>query len=281
MDLLLGYLENLGALPLHIVDGLAGGVYQQPVLTLGHGHAALRLHESMLLPGGLVLAGDHILGVLYGLVGIATHQVCPAHDVAVGVDEGGVSLESVKGVGDGSEFGVVHLHQGAELFQLALVGGDHHGQDVAHIAGNISLAHDHIPVLLDVAGLVAGHVFPQQYGQTVGVGAGFGGVYPVYQGPGIFGVHGLGIDHALYLQVIGKEAAAVDLLLGIQALGVLVHVQLLRGGGDGLALPEKFRSHKYGFLYLLIAGAAAEVAFYGLLHVFSGGIQIHVQQALG
>ena len=161
VDLLLGYLENLGALPLHIVDGLAGGVYQQPVLTLGHGYAALRLHESVLLPGGLVLAGDHILGVLYGLVGIATHQVCPAHDVAVGVDERGVSLESVKGVGDGSEFGVVYLHQGAELIQLVFVGGDYHGQNVAHIAGDVALAHDDVPVLLDVAGLVAGHVLPQ------------------------------------------------------------------------------------------------------------------------
>ena len=60
MHLFLWDLQHLGALPLHIVNRLAGRVDQQTVRSIRHGYAAFWLHKAVLLPAGFILAGDHV-----------------------------------------------------------------------------------------------------------------------------------------------------------------------------------------------------------------------------
>lgn len=281
MYLLRGQLEHGGALPLHIIDGLTGGVEEQSVLPLRHGHAALRLHKAVLLPGGLILSGDHIFRFADGGVGVSPGQVSLAHHVAVRVDKRCVSPECVEGIGHRLQLGVIHLHQGGNLLQLLLFVGGHHGDDVAHIFGDVPHSHHHVPILLDVANDVVGYILLGQDSHAVRMSLGLADVDLVDPGTRIFGVDPLGVEHPFQLDVVGIDAGAVYLLFGVDASGPLVHVEGLGGSRDGLALPEELRRHEDGVLDLLVAGTAAQVAPDGLFHVRPGGVQVPVQQALG
>ena len=281
MDLLSGNVQHDGTFSLNVVDGLAGGVDQDAVLALGHSHGTLRLHEAMLLPGGLILTGDNILGVLDGLVSVATNQVCTAHDVAVGVDQGSIALQSVIRIGDGLQNLVVDLDQSSDLVHLFLVLGGDDGNDVADITGDITLAHHNVPVVLDVTDLVDGNISLGQNLHAVGVSFCLGGVNTGDQSTGMLGVDGLCVQHAVDADIVSEDASAVDLLSGVDTLGVLVHVQGLGSSRNLLLLTEELSSHQDGVFDLLVAGAAAEVALDGFLDFLTGGSQIDVQQALG
>ena len=281
VDLLSGNVQHDGTFSLNVVDGLAGGVNQDAVLALGHRHGALGLHEAMLLPGGLILTGDNILGVLDGLVSVATNQVCTAHDVAVGVDQGSIALQSVIRIGDGLQNLVVDLDQSSDLVHLFLVLGGDDGNDVADITGDITLAHHNVPVVLDVTDLVDGNISLGQNLHAVGVRFCLGGVNTGDQSTGVLGVDGLCVQHTVDADIVSEDAGAVDLLSGVDTLGVLIHVQGLGSSRDLLLLTEELSSHQDGVFDLLVAGAAAEVALDGFLDFLTGGSQIDVQQALG
>ena len=192
-----------------------------------------------------------------------------------------VAPQGIKGIGHGRQLGVIHLYQRGNLVQLIfLICGDD-SQHIAHIPGDIALPHHHIPVLLDVADIIARHIRLGQHPHAVRVGLSVADINVLNAGAGIAGIDAAGIKHSVHRDVVGKNAAAVDLLRRVDTLGMFIHAQCFGGRRNRLFLPEELRRHQNGILNLLVAGAAAEIAPDGLLHIGAGGGKIRVQQAFG
>lgn len=151
--------------------------------------------------------------------------------------------QCVEGICHGRQFGVIHLHQCGDLVQLFFLVCGNDGQHIAHIAGNVPLAHHHIPVLLDVPDFIAGDILLCQHLHAVGMGLRAADVNALNAGPGIPGVNASGVEHPFRRNVIDKNAAAVDLFRRVNAFGALVHMQGFRRRRNGLFLAEELCHH--------------------------------------
>ena len=274
-----GQVQHFGALALHIVDRLAGGIDQDAVLPLGKGHGTLRLQKAVLLPAGPVLARHHISGGTDGCIRVSAPKGGAAHHIAVGVDERRIKLQGVLRGRDGRERGIVHLDKGGNLIQCIRVFGGYHGKDIADIFRNVALAHHHIPVLFQVADDIAGHVLFRQDTEAGRMRLRFGDIEPVDPGAGTAGKDQPGMEHPVKIQVVGIDAGAVDLFGGIDAFGPPVKLQGMPLPRDSLLLTEEFRGHQDGLFDFLIARAAAEIAADGLFHVLGCRIRVQIQKA--
>ena len=279
MDLLPGQLQHLRALPLHVEDRLSGHVEQQSV-PLRQRHSALRLHEAVLLPGSLIPGGHHIGGVLNGLCRVPPPERGTAHDVPVRMQKRRVELQRVLRRRHRFERRIVHLHQLRDLPERLRIPGSHHRQHIAHILRDVSLAHHHVPVILQMPDDIAGNVLFEQDSDAVRMRLGPGYVDTVDPRPRVPRVDALRVDHAVQINIVAENAASVDLGRRVDAPEALIHMQFLRILRDLPLFTEKIRRQKDRVLDLLISGAAAEIPADGLLHVGSRGRQRFVQKAL-
>ena len=131
-----------------------------------------------------------------------------------------------------------------------------------------------------MADLVAGHIVLGQDLDAVGMLKRLRYIHTVDARARILRENGLRVDHAVKGQIVCVKTAAVDLLGRVDTLRMLVHVQFFLRSGDLSLLAEEIRRQHDGILYFLITGTAAEIALDRRFHVLSGGVKVHVQQAL-
>ena len=265
-----------------VVNALVGGVDLDAVL-VREGDGALGLQEGMLGEGGDEALRHGVLGLRQRLLGVAAYDVALLAEVAVGVQ-----LRRARGLGlldvaHGLKDLIIHLHELAGLVNYLLRLADDEADGVAHHAGYIALGYHDVPVLLNVSDLVVRHVLRRQDGEDAGERLGLGGVYVQYAGPGVLGAHRAAVDHALHLDVVAVLAVAEDLrahvgaestltdaeLVALFKLGVNFSVAAQDGGREGDALD-----------YLLVAGAAADVAAQGDLYLVLAGVRHLVYERL-
>ena len=281
--------DALGLPPQHdgdllagVVHPLVGGVHLHAVL-VGEGHGALRLQEGVLGEGGAVGLGDHVLGARQGGLGVPTGHVALLAQVAARVEQGGVVGHGIPDGAHRLQGLVVDLHQGLGLLQDLLRLRHHQADGVPHAAGDVPPGDHHVPVLLDVAHLVVGHVLGGEDGQHPRQGQGLRGVDVQHPGPGVLGADGGGVDHAIQVQVVAVLPGAQHLAPHVGPEGPVAHAEgraLLQGRVDVLLPPEDGPGQGDALDDLLVAGAPAEVATDGLLDLRLGGVGVDVQQGL-
>lgn len=119
---------------------------------------------------------------------ISTHKICTAHNIAVRMNQWRVAAQRIKGIRNRRQFCVVHFHQRRDLVQLFLFISSDHSQHVSNVAGNVTLSHHHVPVLLDVANLVAGDIRLCQDFYAVRMCSGTGDINTIDVGAGVTGI---------------------------------------------------------------------------------------------
>ena len=97
---------------------------------------------------------------------------------------------------------------------------------------------------------------------------------------GVLRIQALGVQHAVKIQIVGKEPRAVDLLLRVDPLGIFVHVEGRGGLGELTLFAEVIRREQDRVLDLLVAGTAAEIALDGFLDVSACRVEGFIQQRL-
>ena len=181
------------------------------VSVVGDGEGGLRFQERVLDALGLE-----------GLV----HDVCAGGersvDVAAGVRRArqhvrlGAPHRDVVGarngccrIGDGRKWRVLDVHQRGGSTSGGTVGGDDDGEHVAEVTRVAALGDHHRPVGVDDADAqFAGDVGRGEHGLHAGCRERSGGVDAHDLGPGVFGQHECGVQHAVDTNVIDEPAVA-------------------------------------------------------------------------
>ena len=281
--------DALGLPPQHdgdllagVVHPLVGGIDLHPVL-VGEGHGALRLQEGVLGEGGAVGLGHHVLGLGQGGPGVAPGDVALLAQVAAGVEDGGVRRPGLLDGAHRLQGLIVHLHQLLGLLEHGLIFRHHQADGVPHAAGDVPLGDHHVPVLLEVAHLVVGHVVGGEDGQHPRQSQSGGGVDVQHPGSGVLGADGGGVRHAVQVQIVAVLPPAQHLVAHVGAEGPRPHavvLPLLQGGIDGRLPAEDGPGQGNALDDFLVAGAAAHVAPDGLFDLRLGGVGVLIQQGL-
>ena len=235
----------------------------------------------MLGEGGAVALGDHVPGALQSRLGVPAHHVAGLAQVAARVELGRALRHGLPDIAHRLQGLVVDFDQLLGLLQHGLALGHHQADGVPHAAGAVPLGDHHVPVLLDVAHLVVGHVLGGEHRQHAGQGQGPGRVDVQHPGAGVLGAHGGGVDHALQLHVVHVLPAAQHLVPHVHAERALAHavpVPLLQGGVRGSVAPQDGGGQGDALDDLLVAGAAADIAPDCLADLGLGGVGRLVDQ---
>ena len=274
--------EHDGDLPAGVVDALVGAENLHAAL-VREGHRALRLQKRVLGEGRAEGPRDPVGRGRQRGRGVAPGDVAGLAEVSRAVH-----LRRVRGhgLGDGGD-GLQHLIVDLDLLlgglQDLLGLGHHQADGVAHAAGHAAHRDHHVPVLLDMAHLVVGHVLRRQHAHHARKRQRRGGVDGQHPRPGVLRTHGGQVQHALHVDVVGIFAVAQHLLPHVHPEGPPAHavvVALFRVRVDLRLAPQDGPGQPDAVDDLAVAGAAAEVAPDGVANLLLGGIGVFVQQRL-
>ena len=274
-----GQAQHAHGLVLGVIGALVRGE-DHHAIPVGIGHGALRLQESVFRPGGGETLCQHIFGLGDSLRRIAPLDVLVGQQVALPVDQRRVGQHGLPGAADRLQRLIVHLHQRLGLGQDLRCLGGYQADGVAQVVGDIPLGDHGVPVLFQVAHLVAaGNVGGGEYPHHAGKRLGLLGVDGQHSGPRIFAADGGAIDHAVQIDVIGIDAGAGDLFPYVHP-GHPRAQRPVPGDLRHLSLAEQLRRQQDTVDDLHIAGAAADIVADGKGRLLPAGGGIHVQQAL-
>ena len=258
-------------LVLGVVGTLVGGEDHNTV-PVGIGHGTLRLQKGVLCPRRVEPLGQHVLTFRNGLRRIAPLDVLVGQQVPLPVDQGGIGQHGLPGAADHGQLLIIHLHQSLGLGQDLRRLRRHQTDGVPQIVGDVPHGDHGIPVLLQMAHLVAaGHVRGGKHPHHAGQGLRLLGVDGQHPGPGIFAADSAAEDHAVHMDVIGVDTCTGDLLLHVHPGHPGAQGPVLYSLGD-LPGPEQLRRQQDGVDDLHIPGAAADVVADGKGRLLPGGI---------
>ena len=238
----------------------------------------------MLRPRGREMLRQHIFGIFDGCL-----RVAPG-DVLVGLHVALVALKhqrcagrgGLRGVMDGGQHLVLHLHQLFGGLHRLLVHGADQRHTVAQIVGDLTHADEGGLVLLDMAHVdLAGDVLLCGHADHAGQRLGLAGVDGQHPRPGVLAAHRAAVAHTVHVHIVGVLTAALHLLLHIQPVDAAAHLPVVGGRLGQLALPEDLCRQQDAVDDLHVAGAAADIVADGEGSLLTGGVGVHVQQALG